>query len=885
MFGVKEGPGAKIGPYKLLEAIGEGGFGKVFMAEQEQPVRRKVALKIIKPGMDTAQVVARFEGERQALAMMVHPNIAQFYDGGTTESGRPYFVMELVRGVPVTHFCDHNHLQAAERLKHFVAVCQAIQHAHHKGIIHRDIKPTNVLVTLHDGVPVVKVIDFGIAKATAQRLTEKTLFTNFGQMIGTPAYMSPEQAEMSGLDMDTRTDIYSLGVLLYELLTGTTPIEQDKLRAAGYAEMQRIIREVEPPKPSHRLSSLGDTATILAANRATDPKRLSKLLAGDLDWIVMKSLEKDRNRRYATPGGFAEDVERYLRREPITARPPSTAYRLAHFARRHRGTLAIASTLALVTLIGLAVSIWQAIAATRARNAAVTATVKASAKEAETQAVLDFVDRHVFAAARPHGQAGGLGYDVSLKQALVAALDSVDASFQGQPLVEARVRQTLANSFLYLSDFTTAAQQLERARSIYMDLIGPDDSRTLAATADLANAYSALGRFPEALRLHADTFQRRTAQFGPDDPNTLTSMGDLATAYADTGDRAKALELREEVHRRQLATLGPNDLRTIAGMRNLAISYSQYRRFDEAIDLEKRALARARAILGETNPDTLHLRNNLAISYADAGRFDEALELQQETQGLLEKELGPTHRRTMLGMHNLAKALADVDSIEDALELLEKTLELQKANLPPDHPDIAQTTYSLALRHHSLNHFKDALRLHREAFALRKKLLGDDHTDTLYSMWGVGVNLLKLHKGSEAIPIIDECLRLAHGKAKSPVFSGLTDKRIRYFKEGHDAAGCRATAEIWESFHFADAGSLIQAARYRAITASVLRDTGQSPDAEIVSATAWLRQAFSAGYRDAEKLMQDKDFEILRGRPDFTKLLADIAASKAPNKD
>ena len=307
-----EGPGTVIGPYKLLQQIGEGGFGLVYMAEQTRPVRRMVALKIIKPGMDTAQVIARFESERQALALMDHPNIAKVLDAGATESGRPYFVMELVKGVPVTEFCDANHLPTEDRLKLFIDVCHAIQHAHHKGIIHRDIKPSNVMVTLHDGVPVVKVIDFGVAKATGQKLTERTLFTAYGQMIGTPAYMSPEQAEMSGLDIDTRSDIYSLGVLLYEFLTGTTPLEGKRLRAAGYAEMQRLIREEEAPRPSTRLSSLGDTATVLAGCRGLDVKRLVRLLAGDLDWVVMKALEKDRGRRYDTPGHFAEDVERYL---------------------------------------------------------------------------------------------------------------------------------------------------------------------------------------------------------------------------------------------------------------------------------------------------------------------------------------------------------------------------------------------------------------------------------------------------------------------------------------------------------------------------------------------------------------------------------------------
>jgi serine/threonine protein kinase len=358
---IRERCGTLIGPYKLLEEIGEGGFGIVFMAEQLQPVRRKVALKVLKPGMDTRQVVARFEAERQALALMDHPNIAHILDGGATASGRPYFVMELVRGIPITEFCDREHMPVRERLELFVSVCQAVQHAHLKGVIHRDLKPSNVLVTLHDGTPVVKVIDFGIAKATGQQLTDKTLFTNFAQMVGTPLYMSPEQAGLSGLDVDTRCDIYSLGVLLYELLTGTTPFDKERLRTVGYDEMRRIIREEEPPKPSTRISTLGQVANT-ATQRKSDQRKLSQLFRGELDWIVMKCLEKDRNRRYETASGLARDVERYLHNEPVTACPPSAVYRLRKFAQRHKRPLVWSGLLVVLLLAGLTASaawVWQ----------------------------------------------------------------------------------------------------------------------------------------------------------------------------------------------------------------------------------------------------------------------------------------------------------------------------------------------------------------------------------------------------------------------------------------------------------------------------------------------------------------------------------------------
>src|SRR6266849_728822 len=381
-----ERPGTLIGPYKLLQQIGEGGMGVVYMAEQEQPVRRRVALKIIKPGMDSAQVIARFEAERQALALMDHQNIAHVLDAGSTDSGRPYFVMELVHGVPITQYCDDNHLTPRERLELFVPVCQAIQHAHQKGIIHRDIKPSNVMVTLYDGKPVPKVIDFGVAKATEQKLTERTLFTQYGTMVGTLEYMSPEQAEMSALGVDTRSDIYSLGVLLYELLTGSTPLSHKQLKEAAYAEILRMIKEEEPQKPSTRLSDSGEALASISAQRHMDPAKLAKLVRGELDWIAMKCLEKDRNRRYETATGIAADVQRYLDDEPVQACPPSAWYRLRKFARRNRGPVAAGLALAALLVLGtVGTSIGLAWALRAEHTATLAAANEAQAKDALKQ--------------------------------------------------------------------------------------------------------------------------------------------------------------------------------------------------------------------------------------------------------------------------------------------------------------------------------------------------------------------------------------------------------------------------------------------------------------------------------------------------------------------
>jgi serine/threonine protein kinase/tetratricopeptide (TPR) repeat protein len=737
---VTERPGTLIGPYKLMEQIGEGGMGLVFVAEQQHPVRRKVALKVIKPGMDTRQVVARFEAERQALALMDHPNIAKVHDGGETTSGRPYFVMELVKGVPITEHCDQNQVPVRERLELFLDVCQAVQHAHQKGIIHRDIKPSNVLIMSQDGTPLVKVIDFGVAKAVGQQLTDKTIYTQFAQLVGTPLYMSPEQAGQSGVDVDTRTDIYALGVLLYELLTGTTPFDRERLSKASYEEIRRIIREEEPPKPSTRISTLGKAATTLSTQRKTDPKRLSQLCRGELDWIVMKALEKDRNRRYETPSAFAGDVQRYLRDEPVQACPPSLGYRVRKFARRNKGPVLAASLLLLALVAGTIGTTLGLIEAGRQRDAA-------QEREAETRAILDFVENKILAAARPKEQEGGLGPKATLREAVEAALPFVQTSFRDQPLIEGRLRMTLGMSFGYLGDWDKAAEQFQKAHTLRSEHLGHDHPDTLASTNQLAKCYLYLGRYADALPLHEETLALRKVKLGPDHPDTLMSMNNVAESYRALGRSADALKLHEETLALRKATLGPDHLHTLMSLHNVGVSYSALGQHSDAAKSHEEALAVAKATLSPDHPDTLRVMMCLGIDYENLGRYADALRVQEETLALRKAKLGPVHPDTLLSMHNVAVCYRDLDRYAEALKLDEETLALCKTKLGPDHPDTLNSMVNVALDYAHLSRYTDALKLHEEALRLRTAKLGPNHPATADSLYYIGcVYALKIRK-------------------------------------------------------------------------------------------------------------------------------------------
>jgi tetratricopeptide (TPR) repeat protein len=745
------------GRYKLLEQIGEGGMGTVWVAEQAVPVRRKVALKLIKAGMDSKTVLSRFEAERQALALMDHPNIAKVLDGGTTESGRPFFVMEYVKGVPFTRYCDDLRLSIAERLELFVPVCQAVQHAHQKGIIHRDLKPSNILICLYDGQPVPKVIDFGLAKAMHQRLTEHTLYTAHGLMLGTPLYMSPEQAESNNLDVDTRTDIYALGVLLYELLTGTTPLEKDRCREVTWQAMLRLIKEEEPPRPSTRLSGSGSLPSV-AAQRKLEPVKLARLVRGELDWIVMKCLEKDRSRRYETANALARDLQRYLQNEPVEACPPSTSYRLRKFVGKHRAGLGMAAGLAALLLLGAVLCTWQAVRATRAEATALASLAETEAARIETQAVLDFLDKQVLAAIRPEGRDGGLGRDVTLRRAIEVALPFVGRNFHDQPLLEARLRMTLGSSFSYLGEWKTAVEQYEAAYALYSKYRGPEHRDTLLSMNNLATNYLRLGKRTEALKLHEETLSLCQDKLGRDDPLTLQTMSNLAESYKRLRMHPEALKLCEEVVRLRQTKLGPDHPETLTSMANLVLIYRNVGRPAEALELSQQTLARCQAKLGRDDPVTLTSMESLANIYESFGEHTEALKLREKRLPLLTTKLGPDHPETLWGMSDLARSYRHVGLYTEMLKLHEETLRLRQAKLGPDHPETLKSMNELAGSYNRFGKRTEALKLRQETLARCQAKLGPDDFLTLQTMSSLANSYAALEQYAEALKLYEETL-------------------------------------------------------------------------------------------------------------------------------
>jgi tetratricopeptide (TPR) repeat protein len=640
-----------------------------------------------------------------------------------------------------------------------VPVCQAVQHAHQKGIIHRDLKPSNVLVAQYDGRPVPKVIDFGIAKATGQQLTEHTLVTGFGAVVGTLEYMSPEQAELNQLDIDTRSDVYSLGVLLYELLTGTTPLERSVLRQAGLLEALRLVREAETPRPSARLSTTDELPSV-AANRGLEPKKLSGLVRGELDWIVMKALEKDRNRRYETANGFAADVQRYLADEPVLACPPSAWYRLRKFLRRYKGPVLAAGLLFFTLSAGILGTTLGMIREEKQRMAAENSANEARSREAETNGVLAFVENRILGAVLPGGWETGQGYDVKLADALKAALPDVDKRFVDQPLIEARLRMVMGNAFWHLGEFKTASDQQEKAFALYTQHRGPNHLDTILCMNNLAYSYASAGRTQEALNLFEETLEVRKATLGPDHRDTLRSMNSVAERYLEAGRMQEALKLFEETLQLRKATLGPDDPDTLLSMNNLALGYERVGRAQESLKLYEETLQLRKATLGDNHAETLVSMNNLANAYSDNGRGQEALKLREETLPLMKAKMGPNHLYTLMCMNNLAEVYAQNGRSDEALKLFEETFSLMKDKLGANHPTTLTSMNNLANAYADKGRLQEAIKLLEETLRLRKGELGSDHPDTLWSMHNLATFYHRIGELAKARALLQDTLAL-----------------------------------------------------------------------------------------------------------------------------
>ena len=754
-------PGARaaqtIGPYRLLEPIGEGGMGEVWLAEQSKPVRRKVALKIIKAGMDTAQVVARFEAERQAVAMMDHPAIARVFEAGATAEGRPYFAMEYVRGESISAYCARHKLTLRDRIDLFLQVCDGVQHAHQKGIIHRDLKPSNVLVTLQDDRPVPKIIDFGVAKATTQPLTDRTLHTELGTFIGTPEYMSPEQAEMSGLDVDTRTDVYSLGAILYELLTGVMPFDSKTLREKTLDDLRRTIREVDPPRPSTRVTS---DATSVAPDRPTtriEPAKLANELKGDLDWITMKALEKDRTRRYGSASDLAADLRRHLDDEPVLAGPPSTVYRVGKFVRRHRASVAAAAVLA-VLLVGFGVTM-----AIQARRLTIERD-RASREEASARALSDFLRHDVLAQASLENQSGPdvkPDPDIKVRTALDRAATRIEGKFAGQPLVESAIRETIGATYGDLGLFDQARTQLQRSLELARQAGGDESPAVLRARDTIAWLEASTGNSAEAGREYAALLEIYRRHNGPKSREAIRSMNNVAWSQSMNGQADVAETGLRQLIPLEREVLGSDDDLTLTSIDSLASIYLARGAWKDAEPLLTEALATNRRVRGPENLMTLSNMDRLAQVYGQQGRYKEAEVIRREVLAARLRQVGPDHPAVSVARASLAQNLINQDDparFPEAERLLTENLAVSRRLNGERHRSTSAALASLGYLYLAQHRDTDAEVVFRDAVIGLRESPGPQHPSTLLALESLGAVYLSEHKYADAEHVLREAM-------------------------------------------------------------------------------------------------------------------------------
>ena len=755
-----EKPGDRIGRYKLLEQIGEGGCGVVYLAEQEEPIRRRVALKIIKPGMDTKSVMTRFEAERQALGLMDHPNIAKVFDAGATESGRPYFVMELVKGMKITDYCDRKSLTTDERLDLFVQVCRAVQHAHQKGVIHRDIKPSNILVkTTEDGAALPLVIDFGIAKATAnQRLTDTTLFTAFEMLVGTPAYMSPEQADISSVDVDTRTDVYSLGVLLYELVTGSPPFDGGALMKAGLDEIRRVIRDKDPDRPSLRLMTMAAAdLTATAERRQSAPPALIRSVRGDLDWIVMKALEKDRRRRYETANGLALDVQRFLANEPISARPPSNLYKLQKQVVRNKLLFSGIGVISLLLVAGLI-----AVSASLARE-------RRSRHEAEAASVLSRqVTKFLEDMLNGVGPSFARGRDtIMLREILDQTAERVGKELNNQPPVEAELRSLIGRVYFEIGQYEQAEKAHRVALALNRKQFGLESKETASALNDLGLALWKVGNLAEAENAHQEALAIRRRLFGNQHPAVAASLNNLATVYRHQPKLPQAEALIREALDIRRQVFGDEHLEVADSLHNLSIVLADEGKTVEAEATARQLLAMRRRLLGNEHALVAAALIDVAYTLGFTGKLEEAESLEQEALTMQRKLLGDENPAVATTLTALGEHMRQRGDLTEADTVISAALSIQRKLLGNDSPAVKLSLASLGWTLEGEGRLVEAELAYREALGLWRKQAGNDDPHTVSEAESLVRVLIALKRFGDAEQLLDEILTPAFVKQAS----------------------------------------------------------------------------------------------------------------------
>jgi serine/threonine protein kinase/tetratricopeptide (TPR) repeat protein len=735
-------PTRAVGDYRLLQKIGEGGMGEVWEAEQRKPVRRRVALKLIKWGMDSSEVIARFESERQALALMDHPTIAKVLDAGATGEGRPFFAMEFVKGVPITQYADTERLTTRQRLELMVQVCQGIQHAHQKGVIHRDIKPSNVLVTIQDGEPVPKIIDFGVAKATAQRLTERTVFTELGQWIGTPDYMSPEQAEMSGLDIDTRTDVYSLGVLQYELLTGGLPFKPSELREAGFDEMRRRIREQEPTRPSTKVSGLGAESQFLARNRRTDLSGLARELNGDLDWITMMALDKDRTRRYGSPSELAADIERHLRDEPVLASPPSAVYQLQKFVRRHRVAVAAAVLVFVALVLGT--------------TAATVGLLRAKKEERTARQVSEFLVS-MFNDLGPGGSRRGVSKPQEL---LRRGVERVEVDLAGEPQVQAQLWTAMGSTYRGLGMSESARELLERAVAVQREQLGAQGADYAMTISVLGELLTQFGDYEEARRLHEEALEIRREALGDTDISVAWSLRGLAFTHWRRGEFEMARELYGQALEISRSKGRTGRLDTATTLRLQALLEQEAGEYETARSLFRQALADLEEILGPSHSDVGLCLTDYSLLLQRIGDYDESLASSQRASEILAGVFGSDHPSLAAPLNLNAIVRLDTGDIEGARSRLERALAILEASPEEEQALLGWVVHELGRVAMLAGEREEARSLFERSLALHEQAYGTDHLNLAFSLSDLGEVLALGGDRKAALPLFERALAI-----------------------------------------------------------------------------------------------------------------------------